>query len=306
MADLASGAVPLAELRHLDGPDREAAATALATADANARAAGVTIRAPRAPAEFAAVCELFRDVWQEDPRNPSITQVVLQSLAHAGNYVSAAYDDETVVGGCVGFLSGTTAGELHSHIAGVAGSARGRSVGFALKTHQRAWAMARGLSHVTWTFDPLVRRNAYFNLAKLGARPRGYLVDFYGSMGDGINAGDQTDRLDTVWRLTDPRVLAASAGRPQEPDVAGLLAADAVVALDHDASGGPLTGSRNGSVLLVAVPPDIERLRAEDRPLSHLWRLAVRDVLGGLLADGAAISGFARSGWYVVDRRQVP
>lgn len=302
MADLASTTVA----SDVGGPDRHASVTARTTADANARAAGVTIRAPRDPAEFGAVCDLFRAVWQEDPRNPSITQVVLQSLDHAGNYVSAAYDGETVVGGCVGFLSGTTAGELHSHIAGVAGSARGRSVGFALKTHQRAWALAHGLHQVSWTFDPLVRRNAYFNLAKLGARPHRYLVDFYGSMDDGINAGDQTDRLDIVWRLTDPQVLAASAGRPLEPDLDGPLAAGAVVALDHDASGGPVIGSRDGRLLLVGVPPDIERLRAQDRALSLAWRLAVREVLGGLLTEGAVITGFARTGWYVVDRRPVP
>ena len=76
------------------------------------------------------------------------------------------------------------------------------------------WALARGLAQVSWTFDPLVRRNAYFNLAKLGARPRAYLVNFYGPMSDGINAGDDTDRLEAQWRLDDPRVFRASAGEP--------------------------------------------------------------------------------------------
>ena len=306
MADSASSTVASAGFRPPDGSDRQTGVTALADATANARAAGVSIRELHEPTEFVAVCDLFRSVWQEDPDNPSVTPVVLQALAHAGNYVSAAYDGDTLVGGCVGFLSGTTTGEMHSYIAGVSAAARGRSVGFALKTHQRAWAVARGLDLVTWTFDPLVRRNAYFNLAKLGARPREYLVDFYGPMHDGINAGEQTDRLQIVWRLAHPRVLAASAGHPSEPDIAGLLADGAVVALDHDASGGPVAGSRDGSVLLVAVPPDIERLRAEDHPLSHAWRLAVREVLGGLLADGAVVTGFARAGWYVVDRKPMP
>jgi predicted GNAT superfamily acetyltransferase len=270
------------------------------SAEANARAAGVTIREPHTPAEFSRVCELFRTVWQEDPHDPSVTPVVLQALAHSGNYVSAAYDGEALVGGCVGFLSLVRQGELHSYIAGVAGAARGRNVGFALKTHQRAWALARGLRRVSWTFDPLVRRNAYFNLAKLGARPRGYLVNFYGEMSDAINAGDETDRLEAEWCLDDPLVRRATAGKPWEPDVATLRAAGAVTALDRDTSGGPVPGDRDGCVLLVAVPTDVEGLRTRDRGLSLAWRLAVRDVLGGLLADGRTVTGFARAGWYVV------
>lgn len=214
MANFAPRAVAPAVPGQLLRSPQPAAAAALADADASARAAGVTIREPTDLVELARLCELFRGVWQEDPSDPSMTVVVLHALAHTGNYVSAAYDGDTLVGGCVGFLSAVGGSELHSHIAGVAGTARGRSVGFALKTHQRAWALARGLAQVSWTFDPLVRRNAYFNLAKLGARPRAYLVNFYGPMSDGINAGDDTDRLEAQWRLDDPRVFRASAGEP--------------------------------------------------------------------------------------------
>ncbi|PZS28021.1 MAG: GNAT family N-acetyltransferase [Pseudonocardiales bacterium] len=279
-----------------------AAAAAQADAHASARAAGVTIREPHAPVDFALLCELFRGVWQEDLDDPSVTPVVLHALAHTGNYVRTAYDGDTLVGGCVGFFSAIDGWELHSHIAGVTEAARGRSVGFALKMHQRAWALARGLRRISWTFDPLIGRNAYFNLAKLGARPRGYLVNFYGPMNDAINAGDETDRLETEWNLDSPLVLRCGAGEPCEPDVAALQAEGAIIALDRDASGAPAPGSRDAAVLLVAVPADIERLRTRDRGMSLAWRLAVRDVLGGLLADGAAVTGFARAGWYVVSR----
>ncbi len=56
-----------------------------------------------------------------------------------------------------------------------------------MKLHQRAWAIARGIPVIEWTFDPLVARNAYFNIRKLGAMPVEYLPNFYGIMGDGIN-----------------------------------------------------------------------------------------------------------------------
>lgn len=302
MAHPVPSAMAPAVPEHLLSSAMPSAAAALLDAEASARAAGVTIREPHSPAEFAQLCALFRSVWQEDPHDPSVAAVMLQALAHTGNYVSAAYDGDTLVGGCVGFLSAVAERELHSYIAGVSGAARGRSVGFALKTHQRSWALKRGLGRVSWTFDPLVRRNAYFNLVKLGARPRAYLVNFYGAMSDAINAGDETDRLEAEWRLDDPAVLRASAGEPSEPDVAALRAEGAVIALDRDAAGGPVRGSSDAAVLLVAVPGDIERLRTSDRGMSSAWRLAVRDVLGGLLADSAAVTGFARAGWYVVSR----
>ena len=54
--------------------------------------------------------------------------------------------------------------------------------------------------------------------------------------------------------------------------------------------------------MLVAVPRDIAALRADDPALAQRWRLAVRDGLHALVADGARITGFDRAGWYVVKR----
>ena len=81
---------------------------------------------------------------------------------------------------------------------------RGHQVGHALKMHQRRWALERGLSTITWTFDPLVARNAYFNLAKLGATPVHYYEDFYGELGDELG-GD----------APDPREAGTSDGHEQ-------------------------------------------------------------------------------------------
>ncbi|WP_241682876.1 hypothetical protein [Actinomadura sp. J1-007] len=81
-----------------------------------------------------------------------------------------------------------------------------------------------GLSRITWTFDPLVRRNAHFNLVKLGARPEEYLPSFYGAVEDSINGGDETDRVLAVWPLNDARVVAAVEGRREAvPDGAVAL-----------------------------------------------------------------------------------
>ena len=95
----------------------------------------------------------------------------------------------------------------------------GRHVGFALKLHQRAWCLDRGITLLEWTYDPLVARNAYFNLGKLGARVAEYLPDFYGVMGDGINRYDESDRILVHWSLEDAVVVDACAGTPLRPVV---------------------------------------------------------------------------------------
>ena len=285
-------------------------ATAATDALAAATAAGVEVRELHDPAELRLVQRLFEEIWRPAPDNPPpVTAELLRALAHAGNYVAGAWAGERLAGACMGFLSapGGAHGSgraLHSHIAGVAPATQRRGVGFALKLHQRAWALARGLPLAVWTFDPLVARNAWFNLTKLGADADEYLPDFYGPMTDAINAGDASDRLLVAWRLDDPKVAAACAGSPTEPDPQALRAAGAEVALDQDADGLPVAGKADAPVLLVRVPRDVEGLRASDPAAASRWRHAVREVLGGLLAEGAAVTGFARPGCYVVRKAQ--
>lgn len=304
MADLASRSAAPPTLPR-PGSASPSVDRAVADADAAAAAADVVVREVGDPPTLARICAMFRRIWREDPSDPSLTPLLLHALSYAGNYVAVAAVGDELVGACVGFHGlGDHGWELHSHIAGVTAPARGRNVGFALKTHQRAWALHRGLDRISWTFDPLVRRNAYFNLSKLGVRARAYLNDFYGPMSDGINAGDETDRLVAEWRLLDEPVARACAGRPEEPDVDALRAAGAAIGLSADASGRPALGSVDAATVLVGIPVDVENLRAVDATVATEWRRSVRQVLGGLLADGAAITGFSRAGCYVVQRAE--
>ena len=274
---------------------------AVQAADAAALAAGVSVREISDLAELADVVGLYASIWGRDA-NPPMTLELLRAFTKAGNYVGGAFEDGRLVGACVGFFHAPSEDALHSHIAGVSRDVLGRHVGFALKLHQRAWAMLRGVSEIAWTFDPLVGRNAWFNLVKLAARPVEYLPNFYGAMADTINGDDDSDRLLVSWRLRDPAVVAACAGSTAPALVADELAAGAVVALGIGADGGPEPGALDASTSLVAVPPDIAALRAADPVLAQKWRLAVREALFALLADGARIAGFDRSGWYVVRR----
>ena len=279
-------------------PDLDGAAQA---ADAAAQAAGVVVRELSDLADLDEVVGLFATIWGRST-NPPITVELMRAFTKAGNYVSGAFEGERLVGACVGFFHAPGEDALHSHIAGVSPATSGRSVGFALKLHQRSWALLRGVSEIAWTFDPLVCRNAYFNLVKLGARPDEYLANFYGSMLDDINGDDDSDRLLVRWRLNDPAVVLACAGAGVAADAAEELAGGAVVALGAGEDGLPQRGRLDGATSLVAVPRDIERLRLSDPVLAQQWRLAVRESLTALVADGGRIDGFDRAGWYVVRR----
>lgn len=278
---------------------------AVQAADAAALASRVTVREVSDLPGLEAVVRLFSSIWGRDG-NPPVTAELLRALTKAGNYVGGAYDEQGVlVGACMGFFHAPSEDALHSHIAGVSDDVAGRHVGFALKLHQRAWALLRGVSEIVWTFDPLVSRNAYFNIVKLGACPEEYLPNFYGVMDDALNGQDDTDRLLARWRLRDPAVVVACDGGGVPAVISDELAGGAVVALGVDGDGRPVPGRLDGPVALVAVPRDISALRTSDPVLAQQWRQAVRDVLSALVADGARITGFDRDGWYVVRRTQV-
>ena len=212
----------------------------------------------------------------------------MRALVHAGGYVSAAYREGQPIAAALAFVGrhregGTWHHHLHSHMAAVLDPHRDQHIGTALKMHQRVWSLDRDIDTIVWTFDPLVRRNARLNLLKLGVDVDGFEVDFYGSMDDGINSGDPTDRLFAWWRLTSPRVRAAAGGRLEPLDPTELVI--------------------NGrDVLEIELPDDIVALRSVDPQAAAQWRIAVREALIAAFADGFRIIGISGTGGYVLER----
>jgi predicted GNAT superfamily acetyltransferase len=283
----------------------------------SAEAAGVVVRELDTLDELDAMVAVFDEVWVPDDGNSSLSVDLLRALTKAGNYASGAYDlaSGELLGACVGFFGPPAHAELHSHIAGVRQAGLGRSVGFALKVHQRAWCLRQDVRTIAWTYDPLIRRNSYFNLVKLGARPAEYLRDFYGAMDDAINGGTETDRMLVRWDLRSELAMEACAGRGQAALFAAEVGRGAVVALSAGPGGVPVSRlALDGLMLdrlppdrltsagtfLVGVPADIEAMRSADPALAGSWRTALRDALSPLLSGGARVTGFDREGWYVV------
>lgn len=179
-----------------------------------ASSAGVRIADEHEMDQLRNITDLLIGVWGTSQHGAPIPADLLRSFSHAGSNVTAAYDASgSVCGAAVGIV--TPDASIYSLIAGVRPGLADRGVGFALKQHQRAWALARGIETMVWTFDPLVSRNARFNLTKLGAHSEEYIENFYGVMDDEINANDESDRLVAVWPLSGERALAGSDGRSE-------------------------------------------------------------------------------------------
>ena len=231
-------------------------------------AATFDIRNLEKAGEMGSIVTLFSQVW--GTTTPIVNVELLCAIAHSGGYVAAVYEHERVMGASFGFLArhhGEDA--LHSHVTGLLPGIQHGGVGRAVKQHQREWAAARSIPWITWTFDPLVRRNAWFNIGVLGAVVHEYLVDFYGPIDDAINASDESDRLLVAWAVGD--------GGPTDvapPDRTGTVA--------------------------VPTPADVIVLRRTDPAAAVDWRHRVRRELGGPLAAGATVRGFTREGDYLV------
>ena len=131
----------------------------------------IEIRVVETPADLRRLVVLLNQVW--GTMTPLIGVELLRALGHAGGYVAGAFSDNRMVGGSLGFL-GRHDGELvlHSHVTGILPGVRQTGLGRQMKLHQREWAAEQGLDTIVWTFDPLVRRNAWFNIGVLGATRR--------------------------------------------------------------------------------------------------------------------------------------
>lgn len=253
----------------------------------------VEIRLLHGPEEMEAASALAAQIWEVDNAHSHVSPELLMALAHAGNYVAGAYRGRELLAMCVGFFHPPHDNALHSHIAGVRADAAGSGLGKSLKLHQRDWCLDRGITRVTWTYDPLVARNGYFNVHKLRCEVVAYFPDFYGSMKDGLNQGQHSDRLLVAWHLdaTDVDTQAVA-----DPGVTVLRSERGRPVLDLDEA-------RDAQHCFVEVPSDIEVMRRDDPDLAAEWRVGLRHALGTLLRSGWVVVDFDRRGHYLLTKR---
>ena len=225
----------------------------------------VTIRDLSGMADFRLAEALQNTVWgADDTADPADLMMV---IAAEGGLCAGAFQGGQLVGYIFGFPTRDPMVQ-HSHRLAVVPQARGLHLGARLKWYQRDWCLARGITLVRWTYDPMRRINAGLNIGTLGAVAQTYYQDYYGEM-QGINAGLPSDRLLAEWHLANDAVAAKAAGKTDLP------AQDARWTL-------PL-------------PEAFDALVANDPDRALAQRLHLRDELTTAFASGDAITGFDRN-----------
>ena len=200
-----------------------------------------------------------------------ITPNLLQAMIHSGAYLSGAFVDGECVGAAFAFPATTGGLHLHSHMTAVLDSFRDKGIGYALKVDQYKWAKQNNYKEITWTFDPLVARNAKLNILKLGVDISAYYPNFYGDMPDELNAGDESDRVMASLKVVGDTPTSRS-----------------------------VISTPEKSAVLIAIPDDIVAIRGKDLAENLRWRRSVRDEFMGVLARGGKVIGFSANNEYVV------
>lgn len=271
------------------------------------------------PAEMNEVEDLQRLVWPGDETD-LVPGHLLVTSAHNGGLVIGAYDLESSHAGrprgeLVGFTF-TFPGVIEtpqgwrlkhcSHMLGVRPDYRNHGLGFALKRAQ--WQMVRrqGIDLITWTYDPLLSRNAHLNIQRLGAVCNTYLHEAYGEMRDHINTGLPSDRFQVDWWVNTRRVATRLSKRPRPRlDLAHFLAAETPILnptwIDKNNLPHPTPAAQiqprtldphNMPLVLVEIPSDIDALKAADHSLALEWRLHTRSLFQELFSAGYLATDF--------------
>jgi len=214
--------------------------------------------------------QIFDQVWMLN-LGTEITPNLLKAMVHSGSYLSGAFINNEIVGAAFAFPATNSGLHLHSHMTAVLAEHRDKGVGYALKIDQWNWAKKHKYSRLSWTFDPLVRRNAKLNIVKLGVDISTYYPNFYGEMPDSLNAGDESDRLMVSWRT----------------DKDAPKARELITKLE--------TGD-----ILIAIPEDIVAIRSKDQSESMKWRRQVKDQFLAAFEKNGKVIGFSTNNEYVV------
>jgi len=133
----------------------------------------------------------------------------------AGGWTLGAFAAERMVGFVHHLAAVRANNEIfgYSHVMAVAKDYQNKGVGARLKWAQRERALGEGRKVIKWTWDPMMARNAHFNLNRLGAIVDTYSDNFYGmdyNLDQAI--GLPSDRLSATWHLDSERVRALASG----------------------------------------------------------------------------------------------
>lgn len=249
--------------------------------------------------EFRACVRLQEETWGEafTERVPPAMLMVAQEL---GGVASGAWDAHRLIGFVFGVTGIREGRRAHwSDMLAVRPEYRDRGLGRALKLHQRELLLPLDVQMVHWTFEPLESRNAYLNFARLGVTARDYRRDLYGEPDSPLHQGLGTDRFVVDWAIAAQRVTKRLDGTERAPaaaDIDGLPLVNATRAgprgLTCDAPDTDLDADR----IRVAIPRDIQALKAGAPDLARSWREHVRTAMEAYLERGYVVMELVPNG----------
>lgn len=245
-------------------------------------------------AELEKIIDLEIDVWGLNPKD-AVPTSILHAMVTNGSLVAGAYDDTRLVGMAFAFpVPRNRQWVLWSHMTGIYPEYQNKGVGFALKQYQRTWALERGYKRIGWTYDPLQRGNANFNLHQLGATANVYHENFYGVMTDSINAGLPSDRLEVIWNLQQSHVKQLAARKAQKSQLPNDIKPETFLLQQNETLYPVLKipAKLSSERYLVQIPSSIAALKHASTDLAFQWRIAVRDALQIAFSQGYSAQDF--------------
>jgi predicted GNAT superfamily acetyltransferase len=248
----------------------------------------VHIRLLRSNEDFHACVELQRHVWGWEQAE-IVPSTLLHAVGYVGGLVAGAFDSKNNLLGFVFGITGVRNGQLAhwSHMLGVHESARNLGVGRMLKEYQRTTVAAMGVTRIYWSFDPLMAKNAHFNINRLGATVTEYVPDMYGTTASPLHLGMATDRLivrlDTAAPPRSTVKIGSDHGLPILTPFPRLN--DVTLSV----------GDWSPDVVLIELPTEVLQVLERSPGSAQTWRLAVRDHFRWALKRGYSVTGFHRN-----------
>jgi predicted GNAT superfamily acetyltransferase len=229
----------------------------------------IEIRQLHTNPEFADAVKLQKAIWGFEDVDLLPVRLFV-TAGKIGGHSFGAYDGDRMVGFCIAIpgIKPPAKSYLHSHMLGVMKEYRDAGLGRKLKLAQRDDALRQGLDLIEWTFDPLEIKNAFFNIERLGAIVRRFVLNQYGTTSSPLNAGLPTDRCTAEWWLNSDRVVALLEGRDM---------------------------TRPETIARISITNDIYRIKANDFPQAREIQKRVADQFLENFAKNLAVTGFERS-----------
>jgi predicted GNAT superfamily acetyltransferase len=220
-----------------------------------------------------------------------VPAAILRVGQKVGGVSAGAFDTNGTLVGFVFGLTGVRDGKLvhWSDMLAVRERARGHRLGERLKIFQRDVVRALGVEKMLWTFDPLVARNAHFNLNRLHAGIAEYAPNFYGAnTGSPLHGNLPTDRCVAEW------IFAPTANAAPRDATMNRSDAPFVTTLADNLGVRNVESFVDAPRVHVPIPSDIEPILKTNQKTALAWRLATRAAMMHYLARGYRVSAFLR------------